>query len=291
VLGRTVGEVLPQWSLLAERIPVAEQAEPAPAVTLPVELERGDLWLSFVAVRSADGVVYAFRDLTAERRLEEEKSDFVATISHELRTPMTAVYGAAQTLLRDDVQFTAEQSRELLEMIASQAARLSQITEEVLLTTRLDRGDIQVEQEKVDVADLARTAVLTMFADTNEVELQIDADVPPASGDADRIQQILVNLLDNAVKYGGVPVRVRVEAANGFVRIVVADRGPGIDPSEHDLIFEKFYRGDPQLSRAPSGTGLGLYICRELTRRMGGGLVVHSEPGAGATFVVELPRA
>ena len=291
---RPVTDVFPEWDLLAERIPVADAASPPPPVTLPVELDGRDLWLSFVAVRSADGVVYAFRDLTSERRLDEEKSDFVATISHELRTPMTAVYGAAQTLLRNDVEFRPEQARELLEMIATQASRLSQITEEVLLTTRLDRGDIRVEHDPVDVGELARAAVLTMtpqLAEPAAIELQIDADVPPASGDADRIQQVLVNLIDNAVKYGGASVRIRVEAANGFVRIAVADTGPGIAQGEQERIFEKFYRGDPQLSRAPGGTGLGLYISRELTRRMGGRLDVYSEPGAGAVFVVELPRA
>jgi PAS domain S-box-containing protein len=294
VRDRSVTDVFPEWNLLAERIPVADEASPPPSVTLPVELDGRDLWLSFVAVRSADGVVYAFRDLTSERRLDEEKSDFVATISHELRTPMTAVYGAAQTLLRNDVEFSPEQARELLEMIATQASRLSQITEEVLLTSRLDRGDVRVEHDPVDVAELARTAVLTMspqLANPETIELQIDPDVPRASGDADRIQQVLVNLLDNAVKYGGAGVRVRVEAANGFVRIAVADTGPGITQTEQGRIFEKFYRGDPQLSRAPGGTGLGLYISRELTRRMGGRLDVYSEPGAGAVFVVELPRA
>ena len=110
-------------------------------LTLPVELGGRDLWLSFVAVRITDGVVYAFRDVTAETRLEEEKTDFVATISHELRTPMTAVYGAAQTLLRRE-EISPEQRRQLIEMIATQAARLSQITEEILLTTRLDRDEI-----------------------------------------------------------------------------------------------------------------------------------------------------
>jgi two-component system OmpR family sensor kinase len=129
------------------------------------------------------------------------------------------------------------------------------------------------------------------------VDAPLALDVSPgaesiaATGDADRIQQVLVNLLDNAVKYGGGAVTVRVEQANGTVRIEVADSGPGIAPADQQRIFEKFYRGDPHLTRAPSGTGLGLYISRELVERMGGRLDVHSQPGAGATFVVELPRA
>jgi two-component system phosphate regulon sensor histidine kinase PhoR len=294
VRGRPVTDVFPEWDLLAERIPVADEEAAARSVTLPVELNGRDLWLSFVAVQSADGLVYAFRDLTSERRLDDEKRDFIATISHELRTPMAAVYGAAQTLLRSDIELRPEQARELLEMIATQAARLSQVTEEVLLTTRLDRGDVHVEQEPVDIVELTRAMVLTMTPQLPKslvIDLEIEPDVPRASGDRDRIQQVLLNLIDNAVKYGGGPVGVRVEGASGVVRIAVADSGPGIPYPEQQSIFEKFYRSDPQLTRAPGGTGLGLYISRELAKRMGGRLDVRSQPGAGATFVFELPRA
>src|SRR5207247_3182935 len=120
------------WPALVERIPIAERGAATQGATLPVEAGGRDLWLSFVAVRSPDGVVYAFRDLTSERRLEEEKSDFISTISHELRTPMAAVYGAAQTLLNRDHELKPEQKHELLEMVATQSARLGQITEAVL---------------------------------------------------------------------------------------------------------------------------------------------------------------
>jgi signal transduction histidine kinase len=123
----------------------------------------------------------------------------------------------------------------------------------------------------------------------------IDVELPPglgaASGDPDRIQQVLVNLLDNALKYGGPPVRVRVEKVNSSVRVSVADSGPGILPGDRQRIFEKFYRGDPEHTHAPGGTGLGLYISRELAKRMNGRLAVSSDPGPGATFVFELPRA
>jgi PAS domain S-box-containing protein len=294
VLGEKLETVVPDWAALEPRIPVAPSAGDARLVTLPVGVEGRDLWLSFVAVRSRDGVVYAFRDLTSERQLEEEKSDFVATISHELRTPMTAVYGAAQTLLRDDVVLNEETRLALLKMIASQAARLTQITEEVLLTTRLDRGDIAVEQTPVDIGDVVRSAVQAIraqLADDLAIELDVPPDVSPAFADADRLEQVLVNLLDNATKYGAAPVRVRAEASNGLVRISVSDEGPGVAPGDRARIFEKFYRADPRMKHSPSGTGLGLYISRELTRRMGGRLELVSDAGAGATFVVELPRS
>jgi two-component system OmpR family sensor kinase len=131
----------------------------------------------------------------------------------------------------------------------------------------------------------------SQFPDPTALEVEIDGDVGHASGDADRMQQVLVNLLDNASKYADGPVRVSAESADGRVRIAVADAGPGIDAADRERIFEKFYRADPQLRHAPSGTGLGLYISRELVERMGGRLDLSSEPGAGATFVVELPSA
>src|SRR3954463_8215855 len=127
---------------------------------------------------------------------------------------------------------------------------------------------------------------------TQEVDVDVAPDVGAATGAPDRIQQVLVNLVDNAVKYGGdTPVHVRVEPASGIVRLVVADSGPGIPHAEQARIFEKFYRAGPELTRAAGGPGLGLYLSRELVQRMGGRLDVRSELGAGSTFVVELPSA
>ena len=293
--GRPVTEAFPGWSEFAARIPVAAEGEQPRSVTLPVEIEGRDLWLSFVAVRGRDGVVYAFRDQTGERRLDEEKSDFIATISHELRTPMAAVYGAAQTLLVRGPSLAPEDARKLLEMIAGQAARLTQITEEVLLASRLDRGDVAIESGRVDVLELAHATVHAMrpqLPDDVTVRVEAAAGDAAAAADRDRLQQVLVNLVDNAVKYGGPgAVTLRVECSTLGVRIIVADEGCGIPPSDHARIFEKFYRGDPGLTRAPGGTGLGLYISRELVDRMGGRIEVRSRPGAGASFIVELPRA
>jgi PAS domain S-box-containing protein len=294
VLGRPLAAALPEWPLLAARIPVAEIGSSAPPVTLPLEIGGEDVWLSLAAVRGADGVIYAFRDVTSEQRLEAERSDFVATISHELRTPMAAVYGAAQTLLREDIELSEQRMRELMEMIATQATRLSRITEEVLLTSNLDRGQVRVEQEPVDVAGVITATVEALqpqIPNSTAIEVELQSEVGAASGDRHRIQQVLVNLLDNAIKYGESPVVIGASRTDGSVRISVADSGPGISLADQPRVFEKFFRADPQLVRAPSGTGLGLYISRELARRMGGRIDLTSEPGAGATFVVELPQA
>jgi PAS domain S-box-containing protein len=293
VLARPLADVIPDWEALASAIPIAEEGAMARPVTLPIEIGGRDLWLSFVAVRGAEGVVYAFRDVTSERLLEEEKSDLVATISHELRTPMTGVYGAAKTLLRRDIALGPEEQRALLSMIATEAARLSQITEDVLLTTQLDRGELGIQREPVDVAEVVRSTVHKMrsqLPDSMTIEVEIEDRIGVASGDPDRVQQVLLNLLDNAAKYGSGPVKVSAASTNGVVRIVVSDAGPGIGAADRQRIFEKFYRADARETRAARGTGLGLYISRELARRMGGRLVLESEPGEGATFVVELPR-
>jgi signal transduction histidine kinase len=296
VVGRPIAEVIPGWSGITGQIQVAEGGAAPASVTVPVELESSELWLSFVAVRSVDGIVYAFRDLTSERGLEEAKSDFIATVSHELRTPMAGIYGAAQTLLRDDVEFTAEDRRTLLGIIATQAVRLSQITEEVLLASRIDTDQLPVGIELVDAGAVAAQAVDTLRSHLPPeitVDLSVASTVEPAFADRNRLQQVLVNLLDNAVKYSpnGGHVSAKVESTSDAVRISVADQGLGIPAAEQHRVFEKFYRLDTELSRAGGGTGLGLYITRELVRRMGGTVSVESEPGVGSTFTVELPRA
>jgi len=294
VVGRQAGEVLTDWQKVAAEIPISDEPELASPVTLPVEVDGSELWLSFMAVRSPNGIVYTFRDLTGDRGLEAAKSDFIATLSHELRTPMTAVLGAAKTLLRDDIALSPERRHQLLEMIGAQGTRLTQITEEVLLANRLDRGDLRIDSERVDLSRLVDRAVETMRQDVPEsVSLTAATNGGvEAVGDPDRIEQVLVNLIDNAVKYSpeGGEVVVRAVPSAVSVRVEVVDQGMGISPAEQEAVFEKFYRGDPQHLSVPGGTGLGLYICRELVQRMGGSIGVRSRPGEGSTFWFDLPR-
>jgi two-component system phosphate regulon sensor histidine kinase PhoR len=290
---RPVEDVFDDWAALEVEIPVAETGADARPITVPATIVGRDLWLSVVAVRTANGIAYAFRDVTNEQRLEQEKSDFIATISHELRTPMASVFGAAQTLLREDIALTEPQRRALLEMIGTQAERLALITEEVLLATQLDRGLLTVEQAPVDLPALvqATTEAMRSQLDGADIRVEVAGDVEPAAGAPERIQQVLANLLTNAVKYGSPPVDVRVEPSARGVRLIVRDSGPGIAADERERIFEKFYRGGSSLTRSTGGTGLGLYISRELVRRMRGRLELRSRPGEGAEFTVELPRA
>jgi PAS domain S-box-containing protein len=291
-IGRPIEAVIPIWRKIAQEVPIAEGGAPAREVTLPVDVGGRELWLAFAAVRSPEGVVYAFRDLTQERRLDEAKSDFVAAISHELRTPLTGVLGAARTLLRADVALEPELRDELLEMIAAQADRLRLVADEVLLASSIDSGTLQIAAGEVDMPHVVRETVGAMRPRVPEsLSLVVRTSPGKAVGDSNRIQQVLVNLIDNAIKYSptGGTILVSTKRLRNQVRTAVRDPGLGIPPLEQARVFDKFYRGDPAATGSAAGTGLGLYICRELVERMGGQIRVRSEPQQGSTFYFDLP--
>ncbi|HEX6490893.1 MAG TPA: ATP-binding protein [Gaiellaceae bacterium] len=295
VVGRPVGEALPGWTTVSERVPIASApGAGARAETIPLELPDRELWLSISGVGFLEGTVYAFRDLTEERAVDRLKSDFVSTVSHELRTPLAAIYGAALTLRRPDLELDAGQRETLLGVVANEADRLARTVNDILWTSRLDSGTLQVAIERCDPARLAADVVAAARAhapENIELELQTAAAVQPVAADPDKVRQVLANLVDNAVKYSpdGGGVALSVEPHEGAVRFSVRDEGLGIPPGEQRRIFDKFYRLDPEMTRGVGGTGLGLYICRELVRRMNGRIWVESREGAGSTFSFDLP--
>ena len=297
-LGRRVEETLPGWEAVAPLIPVASVPRPGSveAKVVPLEFDGRELWLSVSGVTFSDGVVYAFRSLTEERALEELKGEFIATVSHELRTPLAAIYGSAQTLLREDIELDESGQKRLLDVIAQESERLSRIADDILFANKLDSGQFVLGEKRIDLLALAREVVDQMRAcfasrDDISINLAVPATIDSLVGDSDKLRQVLINLIDNAVKYSpdGGRIDVAVEARDGGVRISIRDEGIGIAPLEQRRIFGKFYRVDPALTRGVGGTGLGLYICRELVRRMEGRLSVRSEEGKGSTFIVELP--
>ena len=297
-IGRPVGELIRDWSTLKDRIRVAEEPSSGSgrAQTVPVDVQGEERWLSISAVRFPGGTVYAFRDLTEERAVDQLKSDFVATVSHELRTPLAAIYGAALTLRRDDVRLEESQRGGLLDVVASEADRLARIVNDILWASRLDSGQMGVSIESCDAAALAHQVVAAVRAHAPEsVELVVEAPegLPAVAADPDKLRQVLTNLVDNAVKYSpdGGRVLVAVAHTGTRLRFRVHDQGLGIPPAEQDRIFEKFFRLDPGMTRGVGGTGLGLYICRELVYRMQGRIWVSSDGRSGSTFNVELPVA
>jgi PAS domain S-box-containing protein len=294
-LGRPVEEMIPGWEALAQAVTTASAPAAAsrPATTFPVEIRGRELWLSVTGVSFAEGTVYAFRDLTEEQRLEELKADFIATVSHELRTPIAAVYGAALTLEREDVVFTDDSRRQLLSIISDQSQRLARLVNDILLASQVESGGLVLASEPVDVAGVAYRVIEAARAHApNELSLELIAPptLAPVPTDGDKLQQVLSNLVANAIKYslGDGRIEVRLEPSRTHLRMAVRDEGVGIPQSKQQLIFEKFYRL-PNMSHAVAGTGLGLYICRELVRRMGGTIWVESSEGIGSTFFVELP--
>jgi PAS domain S-box-containing protein len=292
-VGRPAADIFRPWESLA---PLAEDAATAPE-TRPVEVNGRELWLSITGVAFAGGVVFAFRDLTAEQAVERLKSDFVATVSHELRTPLAAVYGAALTLRREDVRLSEPQRTGLLEVISGEADRLARIVNDILWASRLESGALPTTIQACDGVDLARgvvEAAESYIPPNIHLHFEAAVDAPRLAADPDKVRQVLGNLVENAIKYspdGGEVSLTVAPAAADRLRFTVRDDGLGVPPAEQKRIFEKFYRLDPQLTRGVGGTGLGLYICRELIVRMGGRIWVESDGQRGSEFVVELPTA
>jgi two-component system phosphate regulon sensor histidine kinase PhoR len=238
------------------------------------------------------GRIFAFRDISSERVVEQKRSDFVSTVSHELRGPLTSIGGFATTLLREDVQFDEMRRRTFLGYIESEAERLTGIVDKLLSVARLDAGELRLALAPVDIRTVVSEVVdgLREEADVNGHEFVIDLPESPlaARTDAEKLRQVLANLVDNAVRFSPGGGRVTVGAARRGDSIVlsVVDQGVGIPDLEQGRIFSKFYRvGDAQTG----GTGVGLFIVQGLVSALGGTITVRSTEGQGSAFVVELP--
>jgi K+-sensing histidine kinase KdpD/ActR/RegA family two-component response regulator len=222
--------------------------------------------------------------------LSRMKSTFLATVSHELRTPLTVVMGFAQTLLRRGDRVTPEQRVELLERIASQSARLSRLVDDLIDATGVESGLLRVSVEPVDVAAIV-ARVAEGFLDTDrEIVAEVETALPAAYADDVRLEQVMVNLVENARKYStpGRPIRVNAWSEDGEVCLAVVDEGIGIDPAFAARMFEPFTQADEGDTRRDRGVGLGLAIVRGLVVAMNGTVAAVSEPGVGTTFTVRL---
>ena len=227
------------------------------------------------------------------RRLSALRADFVSVVSHELRSPMAAVIGAARTLDQRWRELQPAQRQAFLTLIADETSRLADLISDVLDTSRIDAGTFTYRFGAVDLGAVVDDSVAAASIGQDEVPVvsRVGAQLPPIRGDRERLRQIVGNLIDNAVKYSpaGEPVEVRVAASDGTVHISVQDHGPGIAAADQRLIFEKFGRVASGASKP--GTGLGLYIARSIAEAHGGTITVASSPGRGATFTLTLPAA
>jgi signal transduction histidine kinase len=228
------------------------------------------------------------------RRLSALRADFVSLVSHELRSPMAAVIGAARTLQERWRQLAPDQREAFLALIADETNRLASLIGDVLHTSQIEAGTFSYSFSDVDLGRLVEDAVSTASIGQDEVRItaSVSSALPNIRGDRERLRQVLANLIENAIKYSpsGEDVEVRAHPEDGAVKISVTDRGSGIPHDQQRLIFEKFGRADVAGGSKP-GTGLGLFIARSIAEAHGGTVDVRSSPNAGSTFTLTLPAS
>ena len=239
------------------------------------------------------GIVLVFHDLTRIKQLEATRKDFVANVSHELRTPLSLIQGYVETLL-DGAKDNPEVSTRFLETIERNTDRLRRLIEDLLAISELESGRLKLNLQPV----LLPTVVHKVFDDFRtraqeaRLELRDQTSELTLHADPDRVEQVLSNLVDNAIKYGregrGITVAAR-QVDGGLAEVFVRDEGPGIAPEPLSRLFERFYRVDKARSREQGGTGLGLSIVKHIVQSHGGKVWAESEVGHGATFFFTLP--
>ena len=242
-----------------------------------------------------EGTILVFHDLTRLKQLERTREEFVANVSHELRTPLSLIKGYVETLL-DGARNDPEVAERFLKTIERNASRLDLLIQDLLAISALESGRITLNLQPVPLRPLADKVLADLKSrpDAKGVKLVNDLPELTATADANRLEQVLANLVDNAIKYGRADGTVTVggqKADADKIEIYVQDDGPGIPPESLDRVFERFYRVDKARSREQGGTGLGLSIVKHIVQSHGGKVWVKSEPGKGATFFFTLPPA
>ena len=237
------------------------------------------------------GAVAVMHDLRASRAMDELRSSFVAAVSHDLRTPLALITAYVDTLLGLDLD--EQTRRRSVEGIGKAAERLTSLVTEILDIAHLESDRIALRREPASISAIV-SRVASEFGDAPgmpPIEVSLPPDLPPVDVDADRIAQVLDNLVANAAKYGGAaaPITIRAGRRDGAVVVSVEDQGSGIEPSERDRVFERFYRGHQVRGGTAPGSGLGLYVCRRLVEAHGGAIWVDDrEHGTSISFTLPL---
>ncbi len=238
-----------------------------------------------------DHLVQRVAKLEAERRLDRLQEDFIATVSHELLTPLGFIKGYATTLLREDTTWDDEARREFLTIIDEEADRLRELIENLMDSSRLQAGTLRMSFQPLRMDMVMRDMVLRAKSRTDDLDIQLDIRTSGLQIPADptRLAQVFENLLTNAMKYApGAPITITLEQEDKKAHITVHDAGPGIAPDHLSNLFKRFYRV-PTNSTTVRGTGLGLFICRQIVRAHGGEIHAESTIGKGTTFHIFLP--
>jgi signal transduction histidine kinase len=222
------------------------------------------------------------------------KSTFISVISHELKTPVALIKGYAGTLRRQDADWDQEIIRESLEIIEEESDRLAQLIDNLLDASRLQAGQLKLDRSDVNLAEMAARVVREFRTQSNRHTFEVDfaSEYPIVQGDAERLRQVITNLISNAIKYSPDSGKIIVSGRydDSQVYVAVSDQGIGIPAGERERIFDRFYRVDSALSRRTQGAGLGLYLAKSVVEAHGGRIWVSSTPGQGSTFVFTLPR-
>jgi len=299
VRGQTIIEAfrLPELAALVRHLHKERTLESC-TLELPGMEER---WVEVNAAAVPDregaqhGAILVFHDLTRIKQLERTRQEFVANVSHELRTPLSLIKGFVETLL-EGAKNDPEKATRFLQTIEKHADRLTFLIEDLLTISRLESGQIVMNLHAVDLHEETQRVLEDLRSRADEKSIRLDNSVPAgltAQADADRLQQVLFNLVENAIKYGcneGCMTVGGKEAADGKIELWVRDDGPGIPAESRERVFERFYRVDRARSRETGGTGLGLSIVKHIVQAHGGEVWVKSDVGTGTTFHFTLPR-
>ncbi len=305
ILGQPISILVPidrpdELPAILSRLALGERIDHYKTVRIAKDGRRLQISVTISPVRDARGAIIGAsaiaRDISEQERAIEEalrlREDFISIAAHELRTPLTTVFArlqlAERRLTRGD--YDTDALRRDVEIVRKGADRLRGLLERLLDISRIRTGRLELERAPTDVVALTRRVALEL-AENADTKITVRGPVSSAETadvDAVRIEEVLTNLIDNAVKYGATDQPIEIDIAEGrsFVRVSVSDRGPGVAPLERDLIFEPFHRA----SRDSRGVGLGLHVAREIVRLHGGTLTVEERAGGGATFVLILPK-
>ena len=248
------------------------------------------------ALDGEGGVIAVIHDITEQRRLDDARREFVANVSHELRTPLTNIRSYTETLLDAAGDIPLDTEKQFLGVISSESERMARIVTDLLTLSKLDYGRMELRMTRFQLGDMLKNVAnaMKLTAEDSGHELTVDTpdDLPQIVGDRERIEQVVVNILSNAVKYTPAGGHIRLSARavpRNRVRITVEDDGVGIPAADVPRLFERFYRVDKARSRAAGGTGLGLAIAKEIVEQHEGKIALASEYGKGTTVTITLP--
>lgn len=259
--------------------------------------QKVNISMRYSPIRDSDGklltTVINVRDLSHFQQIERLRSALLATVSHELQTPISVIKAYANTLARPDAEWSEKTIKDKLRAIEEESDHLSNMVNKLLYTSRLESGTMSLNKLKVNIPKEVQKIAkrLTELTKSHKVEISFPPNFPTVFADPVKIEEVLTNLLENAIKFSpkGKKITIKGKTSGGDVVVTIIDEGIGIPTNEQERIFEHFYRVDDASVKATQGIGLGLYICKATIKAHGGRMWVESEPGKGSSFSFTLP--